>query len=78
MDHNNSLEQRITLQPLDKLQWIPVFGYIRSHTVPQERSIRTHAKYHRSELGDLWAGYQLVSSLAALGGLYYLVDKYVW
>ena len=79
MNHLNSLEQKVTvLHYLDKRQWIPVFGIYWSRVISQENSIVTHARNGRSLLGDVWAGYQLLSSLACLSGLYVLGDRYIW
>ncbi|MEK6839441.1 MAG: hypothetical protein AABX72_00735 [Nanoarchaeota archaeon] len=77
MDHHKRLETRLEVEPHNKLQWIPLVGIILSRTLPKEQSICAHARYN-SEFVDMWALYQIVTSLGTLGGLYYLGDKYLW
>lgn len=77
MDPHQPLEKRLEVEPHNKLQWIPVVGVLLSRTLPREQSILAHARYH-SEFVDVWALYQIATSLSAIGGLYYLADRYVW
>ena len=71
-----TLEKKVN--KFDPLQLIPVFGIYWSRRIQKDKYVLALANNKHTELGDLWAFYQFVSTLGCLYGVYALADKYVW